>query len=1123
LTQSGHRPTQSLPAFEVPKGTPSIYSETNSTSCSDFSFPDLPPPELPPPVLEEFSEESEIHSDNEGDSTGPAKPEIAIAPPSSSLPLETEEKLKEEEGEKQKEEGEKPKEEGEKPKEEGEKPKEEKDEEEKPEEGKIGEGADVLEEENKEDIVVEIQNSVPTMSADAVVTEALESAHPVYKKPTKEQLEESMKMEKGVFEKDDDVYKVRVTLMDETTREYQVCTRWKIENLIAVIAEDLHLTQCAGLFDLCDGLRNSGKQISSTNFMFWHKRQNNIYDSGITPQRYDLGPRAVPLVFRMRWFKVPQPLLRDSPEMMHQMYLHTRASLVMEDVNMEEAFGIQLAGLALQAKFGDYIATNVSEGEIIAAEAGVFFCQDILSKTNSPTNLARSTIAYYKRLAGMTKVQAERRYLRLTRPQNYPLTGGTVFKLSSVDGKDRSVTVLQDGISVLRKDSFCFYSYEEFYKVRLIDRGTSIQITLDRPIIAELDADANGNVQVAKIEEEDVDPEDALQKLILSPHEPELLYEAICGYLTLARPLIPPSCPDTRGIDVPEDLPPYFVFQPHPMRKNIIPQPSLCHFFRSQLRERCAESRYPIPDDVESILRTVLRSFDALDPDREVAYAAEDESPSKKEKDGKSTAVSKQRKPVSIDRFAVMDALELSKADIAKEQLIALAETLTITAVHIGQIGIRQNFNITTINFSGIKCKVQDTIAAVKILCESKLPLETLVLRRIGLTEKVAKDMGTALRKSKFLKHLTLDENLLFNNGAETILAIICEHVLTLEEVFLRRTGLSEDFILKFQNIIFARNRPRSISLAGNSFGVQGGRRWADFLSRRPPLYELDLRDCKLGKSSLLIIGALSASNIKKLQIGMNDLNKESVSALADSVASGSTNITGFDISYTKMNSKATRSVLVAAADERATVTSICLNYDAMPKDIAPSFAAFAKTNLSVLKLRGCKMHKACLSALADVVRVSQSLTYLDLSENKFNSTKALSKFGKALHESPALKELYFSDCQMNERRLISFLSAATGMPRLVALHLDGNKLTAKPLSFLAKLINNEASHLEMVSLRLIPASDDVIGDFLRQISSFGGAERLKRIDLRSNKKLTMKTLEMNIRHLPNVLFLSGP
>jgi len=243
----------------------------------------------------------------------------------------------------------------------------------------------------------------------------------------------------------------------------------------------------------------------------------------------------------------------------------------------------------------------------------------------------------------------------------------------------------------------------------------------------------------------------------------------------------------------------------------------------------------------------------------------------------------------------------------------------------------------------------------------------------------------------------------------------------------------------------------------------------------------------------LLIIGALSASNIKKIQIGMNDLNKESVQALADAVASGSTSITGFDISFTKMNAKLTRSVLVTAADERAAMTSLCLNYDPMPKDVAPSLAALAKTNLSVLKLRGCKMHKACLSALADVVRVSSTLTYLDLSENNFNSSKTLSKFGKALHEAPALKELYFSDCQMKEKRLIAFLAAAAGMPRLVALHLDGNKMTMKPLRFLANVINNADSHLEMVSLRLIPVTDDIIGAFLNSIHPHGGAERLKK------------------------------
>jgi len=169
------------------------------------------------------------------------------------------------------------------------------------------------------------------------------------------------------------------------------------------------------------------------------------------------------------------------------------------------------------------------------------------------------------------------------------------------------------------------------------------------------------------------------------------------------------------------------------------------------------------------------------------------------------------------------------------------------------------------------------------------------------------------------------------------------------------------------------------------------------------------------------------------------------------------------------------------------------------------------------LGLRGCELSKPLLFAVCDVVLISRTLVYLDLSSNDIPA-EVLPKLSDAVGQSTSLIELLLARCSLSSKDFPPFISALRRSHTLTRLVLDGNKLTKPALSALVDMLSPASQCvLEYLSLCEVDCSERDLAEFLGQVSA---QTRLATLDLRKNR-ISQPRIAASIIHLKkvNILF----
>lgn len=934
-----------------------------------------------------------------------------------------------------------------------------------------------------------------------------------------------------------EAYKLPVMFLDGCRAEYDVTEDWTVGELTAAVANSIGVLDAAPLFHICQGIRTSNAVISSTNYEKWLPRATTLAELGFTAKTAAVTAAGAPLVFRMRWFKMPcDRLVESNVALVHQLFLHAKRSLSAENVPLDTDIAVRLVALYLQASHGDYDPAKVRQGMIASAPEGTYFSRSVQDAVGDLVKLEGLAYDAYGALRGMQAIDAERRFLDIAQSTWCPLTGATVYMISGTTGVRRRTVVLSDGLAVELGTTLRFHPLKDIADVQLSPDRRTVAITVLTPYTA---AQRPGDPQPREV-------------MRFTTDEAPSIYELLVGYITLARPVLPPGAPDTSGLlPALDDLPPpSFCDAAAPLRENILLEQSVAHAFCKRFAAQCAAHKVKPPPCIAAHFREALQSFPVdgfneyrfckkhgipsaahLRDDFAVPAIGNDEFVEMQESTTSNTSSStsagtQQAPPPPPPRlpFEVVRDIDLSNVPLKKGHLEALGEALSYVAPYMEKTGVPQNFVLRRFTLChNIADEPEAVIRMLRAVCSSAVPLSRLAVRHLCLAARDVGDLLAAVLASKQLEEVCVDLNpALGDEGFFALANGLAADLPRLVRLSFVGCGVTGAALTKLPGVLNRYKRPRALCLRGNDLGSKGGpAKIAALLAACTPLESLDVRGCGLGKSgALAVVQALpECTTLRRLGVADNGAGDKAAAKLAELVAAGTCYISAVDLSENKVGKKPFVALLGALTSPSARLTSLTIADTELPKAAAGDpLTDLARSHVAHLSFARGKVSKTALASLATLVGTCTSLRSLDLSGNTFPAD-ALAAFGTALRTASHLERLDLSGCAAKPDTLGAFCAAAAGNSSLRRLALNGARMSASALGELAALLNTHTSHITTVELRGLIAPQDAVAEFFRALSNTGA---LTCIDLRG-AKISRIELSQNYLRLTNVHCVFSP
>ena len=659
-----------------------------------------------------------------------------------------------------------------------------------------------------------------------------------------------------------EAYKLPVQFLDGCRAEYDVTEDWTVGELTAAVANSIGVLEAAPLFHVCQGVRTSNAVLSSTNYEKWLPRATTLAELGFTAKTAAATAAGAPLVFRMRWFKMPcDRLLDGNAALVHQLFLHAKRSLTAENVPLETDIAVRLAALFLQASYGDYDPAKIRPSMIASAPEGTYFSRSVQDAVGDLVKLEGLAYDAYSALRGTAPADAERRYLDIAQSTWCPLTGATVYMISGTTGVRRRTVVLGDGLAVELGTTLRFHPLKDIADVQLSPDRRTVAITVLTPFTA---AQRPGDPQPREV-------------MRFTTDEAPSIYELLAGYIALARPVLPPSAPDTTGLLPPlDDLPPPSLCDPAaPLRENILLEQSVAHAFCKRFAAQCAAHKVAPPPYVAALFRDALQSFPAdgfneyrfckthgvpsaahlrddfavpsigndefVDMQQEAASAAAASS-SATSAPGTATTTTTTTPRLPFD---VVRDLDLSNVTLKKGHLEALGDALSYVAPYMEKTGVPQNFVLRRLALHrNIAEEPEAVVRLLRAVCASAVPLARLAVRRVGLAARDVGDLLAAVLAAKQLEEVCVDHNpALGDEGFAALAGGLAADLPRLARLSCADCGVTGAGLAKLAGVLNRYKRPRALCLAGNDLGSKGApARLAELLARCTPLEALDVR-----------------------------------------------------------------------------------------------------------------------------------------------------------------------------------------------------------------------------------------------------------------------------------------
>jgi len=238
---------------------------------------------------------------------------------------------------------------------------------------------------------------------------------------------------------------------------------------------------------------------------------------------------------------------------------------------------------------------------------------------------------------------------------------------------------------------------------------------------------------------------------------------------------------------------------------------------------------------------------------------------------------------------------------------------------------------------------------------------------------------------------------------------------------------------------------------------------------------------------------------VKDFSVSNNAMAEKGAAELAKVVADSLHKIAKLDIKFCQIPSKSLRDICEKLSNnKRIEVLSLSGNPIKKKTGLALCDSLNTMKALSTLNLRSCSLVKPTLIELFKTLRKHQHLTNLDIAVNTEISSndvgKELEDFLGFCHK---LEVVNLSACDMSSQVLQNVFSGMGRSRTLRVAHLDANKI-GKHLSKLMEAINKNPL-LEEITLRGVDVSKKEVQDFFKSYSNSRDS-KLRKIALDRNE-----------------------
>uniref|UniRef100_A0A452IFH5 Uncharacterized protein n=1 Tax=Gopherus agassizii TaxID=38772 RepID=A0A452IFH5_9SAUR len=338
--------------------------------------------------------------------------------------------------------------------------------------------------------------------------------------------------------------------------------------------------------------------------------------------------------------------------------------------------------------------------------------------------------------------------------------------------------------------------------------------------------------------------------------------------------------------------------------------------------------------------------------------------------------------------------------------------------------------------------------AGVRLLCEGlKHPnckLKTLDLWKCRLTDAACGDLAAVLRTSQSLTELNLSGNKLGDAGVKLLCEGLKHPNCKLERLFLESCGLTAACCRDLSSVLSIKPTLTELNLEGNNPGDSGLRLLCEGL-KHPAcnLQKLRLWYCHLTADGCRDLSSALRTNqsLIELDLGHNKLRDPGVQLLCEGLTHPKCKL--HKIRCCEL-AGACCGDLSSVLRANPFLTDLELSDNELGDTGAQLLCEGLKhpnCKLQRLRLRICSLTAACCGNLSSVLSTSQTLTEMELWGNELGDSGVQLLCEGLKHPDCKLQKLWLSDCDLTAICCEDLSSALTINQTLTELDLGENKL----------------------------------------------------------------------------------
>eukprot|EP00013_Stygamoeba_regulata_P022734 CAMPEP_0177660222 /NCGR_PEP_ID=MMETSP0447-20121125/17906_1 /TAXON_ID=0 /ORGANISM="Stygamoeba regulata, Strain BSH-02190019" /LENGTH=1182 /DNA_ID=CAMNT_0019165235 /DNA_START=274 /DNA_END=3822 /DNA_ORIENTATION=+ len=586
----------------------------------------------------------------------------------------------------------------------------------------------------------------------------------------------------------------------------------------------------------------------------------------------------------------------------------------------------------------------------------------------------------------------------LTLCRNLPAFGSEIFDVKTEDGQPSKLAVAEDGFGVLEGTKYRFVTFDSLRQWGPMEGGLTFT-SMSRA----------GKKEVFKF--------------LLGKYQVFAVLDLISGYYLFEKARHRDNIPDVQ-LPIQPKIPDPRLFEPAAkdvMRSGITREWSRLDAFKNAYLSACKDN------DLKPAAR-VLRNVNR-----------------------------------AIDDEVVLKKIDAHECELDATGLKALVHAMIESHSYksTADESFDENLHFDTLDISNNLIALEG-IPSLKELVHSDVPVKHLIMRRVGLGLKGAKELAPVLETNKCLVTIDMTGNGLKDAGLSVILKALKTNPNTHRYV-MADNDLSDRSCLILGVMVQKNPVVTDLCIGQNSFRDSGMTQLLNGMKMTKRLRSLEVNDVGMGSSlsKALLTWLLAQTQLRILKIGSNSLGSPGSSALAKLLSSPN-GLVVLDVESADVNAKALKAVFESLTSNK-TMRELRIGGNKLDSKALPAFLNYLKTNQAVRKLAigGMGLAKDTLSQTLEILANKSNLLSVDLSDTDMKtSARGLQNL---IEKNSGMLELQLSKCNLTSAICTAICNGMEKNTTLRRLELDSNPMKTS-LGTLSSLSKHR--RLESLSLR---------------------------------------------------------